>query len=136
MASNNPQNQLNLLSTWHSEWRIIINTSNSYHVTFTLRKGVFPPLVKNVSIIPIVPYACYLSMLSDKRLKKKTVLNWACHVKSKTITAQPMTHLFLSQTKNQKQISKINNSLYLITGAHFYVPNHTRHSDLHTNTVS
>ena len=46
LASFYLQKHLNSLLTWFRKWKAQINTQNSVHVTFTLRRSTCPPSIK------------------------------------------------------------------------------------------
>jgi hypothetical protein len=160
------QQHLNILCEWLDKWRIQINPAKSIHVSFTLRRGQCPHLFLNNELIPQKNEVRYLGLILDKRLtwrshikNKKQQLNFKLkelyryigshsrlplHLKLqlyKTLfipvwayglqlygTAK-RTNLHLLQAFQSK-------FLRIITGAPYYVSNHTIHSDLNMQTIS
>uniref|UniRef100_A0A2S2R1T0 RNA-directed DNA polymerase from mobile element jockey n=1 Tax=Sipha flava TaxID=143950 RepID=A0A2S2R1T0_9HEMI len=79
VVSNQLQNHLNQMEEWYSKWKVKINNEKSSHITFTLKKGIIPPLYLSNKIIPSVISVKYLGLILDKRL------NWVKHFKQKRL---------------------------------------------------
>jgi hypothetical protein len=59
------------------KWKIKVNESKSSHITFTLRKGLCPPVNINQTIIPQAETVKYLGLQFDHRL------TWKDHIAKK-----------------------------------------------------
>uniref|UniRef100_A0A6M2DRL9 Putative rna-directed dna polymerase from mobile element jockey n=1 Tax=Xenopsylla cheopis TaxID=163159 RepID=A0A6M2DRL9_XENCH len=76
-ASDILQSHINKLEKWFQLWRFNINTSKSYHITFTLRTQTCPPITINNIPLPEVTTVKYLGMHLDRRL------TWKYHIQQK-----------------------------------------------------
>jgi hypothetical protein len=52
LASANLQDHLRSIENWTGKWRLKINKTKSSHITFTLRRGHFPPVYINQTVVP------------------------------------------------------------------------------------
>ena len=76
-ASSYIQNELSILEKWLKYWRIVINVEKSAQITFTLRRGVCPPVTLNGLTMPVKETVKYLGVHLDRRL------TWKPHIKAK-----------------------------------------------------
>lgn len=159
------QNGLNEISNWLKKWRIRANESKSINVTFTLKKGICPPVKLNNLVIPKKDHVRYLSLHLDKRLtwqthiitKRKKMglqmrkLYWLIGRKSqltlnskllvyKTVLKPIWTYdIQLWGTASHSNIEIIqrfqNKMLRIVTNAPWFVTNEQLHHDLEVNTV-
>jgi len=60
IASLNLQEHLHVSEKWPRKWKINVNESKSWHITFTLRKGHCPAVNINQTIIPQTEVVKYL----------------------------------------------------------------------------
>jgi retron-type reverse transcriptase len=65
IASSHIQEHLSLLEKWYKEWGVKINESKSIQCTFTLRKGICPPITLNEQILPTAQSTRYLCIIID-----------------------------------------------------------------------
>ena len=70
-ASSYIQNDLSILEKWIKYWRIVLNVQKSAQITFTLRRGVCPPVTLNGSTMPVKETVKYLGVYLDQRLMWK-----------------------------------------------------------------
>lgn len=163
-AYQNLQIHLDNISKWSIKWRIKINTDKSFHIPFTLRKAVLPPIYFQNNPIQTTTQTKYLGLILDKRL------TWGPHLKIKRKTLNTRLHLLRPILKSKISIenklliyksmlkpiwaygiqiwgcakpSQIRTiqafqsiSLRLITSAPWYVSNLSLHKDLKIETVS
>jgi hypothetical protein len=73
-ASANLQIHLQSTEKWTHKRKIKIHEEKSKHVTFTLRRGICPPLLLNQTSITQADAVKYLGLHLDKRL------TWNCHI--------------------------------------------------------
>ena len=73
-ASENLQSHLHKLESWYKNWRVKINETKSWHITFTLKHGICPPITLNNIKIPTSNTTKYLGVHFDKKL------NWSHHI--------------------------------------------------------
>jgi hypothetical protein len=66
MASENLQSHLYELGSWYKNWKVKINEIKSWHITFTLKHGICPPITLNNIIIPTSNTTKYLGVHFDK----------------------------------------------------------------------
>lgn len=78
-AASKLQRSLDNISVWLKKWRIKANESKSVNVTFTLRKGICPPVDINGVLLPQEKEAKYLGMHLDSKL------NWKKHIFTKRL---------------------------------------------------
>lgn len=78
-ASQQLQHHLNAIEIWLKRWRIKINAEKSLQVSFTLRRGICPPLFLSNTRIPADTKVKYLGLILDKRL------SWKQHISSKRV---------------------------------------------------
>ena len=76
-ASRNLQIHLRNLQTWFRKWRLKVNETKSVHVTFTLKRDVYPPVTRNGVTMPQADDTKYLGMHLNKRLA------WRKHIFTK-----------------------------------------------------
>lgn len=166
IASQRLQSHLNDLEMWYYKWKIKINNEKSSFITFTLRHGVVPPVYFANKAIPAVNCVKYLGLSMDKRLTwakhiqlKRSLLNARRKSlipligKNSKLNMQNKILLYKTLLKpvwaygiqlwgaaKKSNIYKIQTfqsiSLRIITGAPFYVSNHSLHKDLGLRTVS
>jgi len=157
------QDHLNKLQTWFKLWRIKINEEKSTHVSFTLRSTNGLPLSINNNIIPQNNNTKYLGIHLDKKLNwayhiknKRKSLNLRLHslrhllrsnmpLKTKLLIYKQVIRpamsygfqLWGSAKKSNISILQSFQSINLrtITGAPWYVSNHTLHKDLKILTL-
>ena len=77
IASEKLQKYLDLINIWFKQWRIRVYETKSTHVTFTLRKRTYPPLLLNNKNIPQSNDVKYLGIHLDRRL------TWRKHIWTK-----------------------------------------------------
>jgi len=68
IASSHIQEHLSLLEKWYKDWGEKINESKSIQCTFTLRKGICPPITLNEQILPTAQSTHDLGIITDQRL--------------------------------------------------------------------
>lgn len=164
IASSHIQEHLSLLEKWYKEWGVKINESKSIQCTFTLRKGICPPIALNEQILPTAQSTRYLGIIIDQRL------TWSPHLRNKLLSLNNRFRLLRSLlTSNHIKLpiklliyklylkpmwtygiqlwgpAKISNTnriqrfqsktLRAITKAPFYVSNQTLHNDLAISPV-
>jgi len=95
LSSNYLQNHLNLIKTWATKWKILINPDKSSHVPFTLRKHNLP---RSNFKVPSSNQVKYLGILLDKRL------TWGPHLKSKRKILNYRLHLLRPILKSKLSI--------------------------------
>ena len=100
VASQMLQNNILSVEKWLSKWRIKANSSKSFHVTFTNRKGSCPSVTLFGSKIPQADDVKYLGMHLDKHL------NWRKHIftKRKQLGLQLQKMYWLIGRKSQLSI--------------------------------
>ena len=77
IAPLNLQGHLHIIEKWLKEWKIKFNESKSSHIMFTLRKGHWPAVDNNQTIIPQTEAVKYVGLHFDCRL------NWKEHIDRK-----------------------------------------------------
>ncbi|XP_015433586.1 PREDICTED: RNA-directed DNA polymerase from mobile element jockey-like [Dufourea novaeangliae] len=77
IASKTLQKHIQTLERWLNHWKITVNTEKCNHITFTLRKGITPPIILNQYIIPQTKAVQYLGLHLDSKL------TWKQHIKKK-----------------------------------------------------
>lgn len=68
---------LNKKTNWLQKWRIRASATKSFQVTFSLKKGNYPPVQLENVTLPHQDKVRYLGLHLDRRL------NWKDHIKSK-----------------------------------------------------
>jgi hypothetical protein len=158
------QEHLHIIKKWLKKWKIKVNESKSWHITFTLQKG--PAVNINQTIIPQTEAVKYLGLHFSCKLnwkehitrKRKQIdlktkeINWLIGKKSHLsvenklliykVVIKPVwsygIELWGCASKSnivimQRSQSKI---LRTIANAHWYVTNHTFHTDFNIPYVS
>ena len=77
IVSRNLQEHSHSIEKWLCKWKIKVNESKSTHITFTVRKGLCPPVSINQTIIPQTESIKYLGLHFNCRL------NWKEHITKK-----------------------------------------------------
>ena len=77
ISSRNLQEHLHSNEKWLRKWKIKVNESKSTHITFTVRKGLCPPVSINQTIIPQTESVKHLGLHLVCRL------NWKEHIAKK-----------------------------------------------------
>jgi len=77
IASINLQEHLHIIKKLLEEYKIRVNESKSSRITFTLQKGLWPPVNNNQTIEPQTEVVKYLGLHFDCRL------NWKEHIAKK-----------------------------------------------------
>jgi hypothetical protein len=72
-----PQEHLHIIENWPKKWKIKVSESKSSHIKFTLRKGHFPAVNINQTVIPETEVVKYLGRHFD------CMLNWKEHIARK-----------------------------------------------------
>lgn len=165
-ASNKLQEHLNQIEIWSTKWKIKLSESKCTQVTFTLRKGVCPPVTIKNSALPIIDCVKYLGLHMDKRL------TWNPHTRLKRIEANRRYQLLSRLLDFRSKLSLSNKILIYkaiirpvwsygaevwgsakksnlqrmqtlqskilrrITNCPYYVSNHTLHKDLNIQYVN
>lgn len=80
-ASRYLQEHLQQIQTWANNWKIKLSESKCIHITFTLRRGVCPPVLVNDTQLPTADVVKYFGIHLDKRL------TWNPHTKMKRLEA-------------------------------------------------
>lgn len=78
-ASEVLQNHLTELESWLKLWRVQVNSLKSTQITFTLKKGVAPPVSINNTPLPVNTAVKYLGIHLDSKL------NWGTHIWKKRL---------------------------------------------------
>ena len=68
LASQILQQHLAKIKEWLNRWKIKVNTDKYKHITFTIRKGIVPPITLNNTWIPQVKKLKYLELHLDSKL--------------------------------------------------------------------
>ena len=165
IATTSLQTHLDSIADWISKWGLKINENKSTHVTFTLRKGISPPLHLNHNTIPQADTVKYLGIHFDKTLTwKHHILQTRKHLNLKTrnlywilgrhsplslrnkaliykVILRPVWTYGIelwgcASTSNIEILQRYQSKLLrLITQAPWYVTNQTLHRDLGIPTI-
>lgn len=159
-ASEKLQNHLYLLQDWFKQWKIQVNTEKSTQITFTTKRSSCPQVTINDAPIPVKTEVKYLGLHLDEKLTwkahikaKKQQLNlktrqmyWLIGRKSqlsldnkviiykavlRPIWSYGIELWGCSKPSNTKILQTVQSKiLRIITGAPWYISNHTLHNDL------
>ena len=72
IASSQLEIYLRRVETWLKDWRIRVNELKSCHVTFTLRRGNYPPVILNGISIPQTNHVTYLGISVARTFLRKS----------------------------------------------------------------
>lgn len=71
IATQHLQNYLNMMPARFKKWKIQVNDAKSLHVTFTLRRDNWSPVILNNLVILQAEEAKYLRKYFDRRMERR-----------------------------------------------------------------